>query len=662
MTLRWALAAAGVAVAGVALAGPARLDLSVRLEPASRELHARATLVVDKDATDIALGERFDVMAITVDGRRVEAAGAVQNGRRVWRLPAAEGERRVEIEWRGTLAALDASISHRQTLRQAQPVADLRGSFLPASTLWHPADAHGFSSYRIAIDLPAGQRGLAPGRLLEESEAGGRYRARFEFAHPSDGIDLMTGPYRVTQRDARTAGGKPVRLRTYFHPQIADLADGYLDAVKGYIDLYDAAIGEYPFGEFSVVSSPTPTGFGMPTLTYLGVDVLRLPFIRTTSLGHEVLHNWWGNGVYPEYARGNWSEGLTTFMADYAYKERESEEAARAMRLEWLRDFASLPPGEDGPLAAFTARVHGASQIVGYNKAAMVFLMLRDRIGTKAFDEGLRRFWLDHRFKVASWDDLRRALEAAHGASLESFFAQWLGRAGAPQVRIEAADATRRDDGYRVRVTLAQSSPTYRLRVPLVVRTAGGERARAVDLEGAQQSFVVDVDERPLSVALDPDVRLFRRLAADEAPPILRGLMVDPATALVVVSPALAEGAKALSARLLDHAPQVQPADRRPPAGPLLVVGLRKDVDAWLAASGLAARPPQAERGDAQVWMIEDGKRGAIGIVSVRDTLALATLERPLPHYGRQSWLVTEGGRVIERGTWPAKPQERRLD
>jgi hypothetical protein len=662
MTLRWVLAAAAAAAAGAALAGPARLDLVVRIEPERRELHARGTLVVDEEATEIALAQQFDVAAFTVDGRPADAAGTLRDGRRVWRLPAAKRARRVEIEWRGTLAALDASISHRQTLRQPQPTADPRGSFLPASTLWHPMVPHGFSLYRVAIDLPAGQKGLAPGRLLEETESGGRYRARFEFPHPSDGVDLMAGPYRVEHRDMRTAGGKPVRLRTYFDPQIADLADGYLDAVKDYIDRYDALIGEYPFSEFSVVSSPTPTGFGMPTLTYLGVDVLRLPFIRATSLGHEVLHNWWGNGVFPDYARGNWSEGLTTFMADYAYKEREGPEAARTMRLEWLRDFASLPPGEDRPLGTFTARVHGASQIVGYNKAAMVFFMLRDRIGAEAFDAGLRRFWIDHRFKVASWSDLRRAFESTHGASLEPFFAQWLTRAGAPQLAIAAAAVTPRGAGYRIRVVLAQGSPPYRLRVPLAVRTASRDITHTVDLEGAQQSYTLDVDERPLAVALDPDLRLFRRLAADEAPPILRGLMVDPATALVIVSPALAGAAQSLAARLLDHPPRMQAADRPPAATPLLVVGLRPDVDAWLARAGLAARPPQAEKGDAQVWMAAREKAGAVGVVSVRDPAALAALERPLPHYGRQSWLVLEGGRVTERGTWPAKPLERRLE
>jgi hypothetical protein len=287
--------------------------------------------------------------------------------------------------------------------------------------------------------------------------------------------------------------------------------------------------------------------------------------------------------------------------------------------------------------------------------------MLRDRIGAEAFDAGLRRFWIDHRFKVASWSDLRRAFESTHGASLEPFFAQWLARAGAPGLEIAAAEATPRGAGYRIRVVLAQGSPPYRLRVPLAVRTASRDLAHTVELEGAQQSFTIDVDERPLAVVLDPDLRLFRRLAPEEAPPILRALIVDPATVLVVVSPALAAAAQSLATRLLDHPPPVRSAQEAPGATPVLVVGLHADVDAWLARTGMA-RPPQARKGDAQVWLAAREKDGAMGLVSVRDAAALAALERPLPHYGRQSWLVLEAGRVIERGTWPAKPQERRLD
>jgi len=80
----------------------------------------------------------------------------------------------------------------------------------------------------------------------------------------------------------------------------------------------------------------------MPTLTYLGVEVLRLPFIRDTSLGHEVLHNWWGKRRTARLRARQLVRGLTTFMADYAYREQAGAAAALEMRLAWLRDFAAL--------------------------------------------------------------------------------------------------------------------------------------------------------------------------------------------------------------------------------------------------------------------------------------------------------------------------------
>ena len=44
----------------------------------------------------------------------------------------------------------------------------------------------------------------------------------------------------------------------------------------------------------------------MASLTLLGPRVIRLPFIFKSSYPHEILHNWWGNGVYVDYASGNW--------------------------------------------------------------------------------------------------------------------------------------------------------------------------------------------------------------------------------------------------------------------------------------------------------------------------------------------------------------------
>src|SRR5690606_38710775 len=230
-----------------------------------------------------------------------------------------------------------------------------------------------------------------------------------------------------------------------------------------YVRRYGESIGPYPFSAFSVVASPLPTGFGMPTLTYLGAGVLRLPFIRGTSLGHEVLHNWWGNGVRVDPQSGNWSEGLTPFTADYAFREEASDAAARDLRLGWLRDLAAAPAA--APLAEFRARTHGTAAVTGYAKSAMVFLMLRDLIGEEAFRKGIRAFWQAYRFRAAGWDELRGAFEKASGRPLEAFFDQWLLRSDAPEPAIRSARFLA--DERILELDLEQSSPPYSLRLPV---------------------------------------------------------------------------------------------------------------------------------------------------------------------------------------------------
>lgn len=113
--------------------------------------------------------------------------------------------------------------------------------------------------------------------------------------------------------------------------------------------------------------------------------------------------------------------GLITFMADYFYRAQQSDAAARRMRLNWLRNLAAIPAGAHQSLASFRSRIHRGGQIVGYDKAAMVFVMLCDVTGKDAFNRGIRLFWQHNRFEVASWDNLRRAFEDAADRSLKTF-------------------------------------------------------------------------------------------------------------------------------------------------------------------------------------------------------------------------------------------------
>jgi hypothetical protein len=658
-SIAWALAAA----VGPAVAQSVHHDIVVHVEPATRTIEATALISVKSPAaTSIALARTLAADLILVDGEPLAARGVEHGALRVWSIPARPGGHVVEIRWRGILKPTDLSLDHRGTLGRPIAASGPDGTFLPAGSYWYPTVVDSLGSYRVVIDLPDGQRGIVPGRLVEETFVDGRVRAVFEFEHPAEGIDLMAGPYRVATRAVRTAHGSDVTLRTYFHTDIAALADGYLDSVQRYLDLYEAQIGPYPFTEFSIVSSPTPTGFGMPTLTYLGVSVLRLPFIRNTSLGHEVLHNWWGNGVYPKVATGNWSEGLTTFMADYAYREQAGADAAREMRLGWLRDLAAVPPGQDRSLKAFTSRTHGTSQIVGYNKSAMFFLMLRDMLGTETFERALRRFWNEQKFRVAGWRDLERAFEAESGSALAPFFTQWLERPGLPALRIAEAGRVASGRIHRVQFTLAQGAPAYALRVPVRVQTERGNEMHTVELTRDRQVFEFEVKARPTKLILDPDFRVLRRLDPAELPPILRQTMVAPAAAVALAVPKAdwAPFARRLAERLLDATPVILGDGAAPPRDvALMVVGRHAEVDAFLARNGLPARPQTlAGNGSAQVWAAAQPGGAPLLIVSAGEPESLEAVAEFAPHYGRQSFLVFGGRRVVARGVWPGAARE----
>jgi aminopeptidase N len=650
--MRAAAAALLLAWASLAQGATARLDFDLALDPQARLLEGAGTVTVPAGAAAaVVLAPRFTASELRFEGRALIAEGA---GR--WRLPASHQPRVVSVRWSGTLAATDGTASHRDTLGPIEPAAGPEGSFLPAASAWYPAPEGWLASHRVRLKLPPGQRGLVAGRLLRERDDAAGYEAAFDFPHPGEGIDLMAGPYTVGERRARLADGREVRLRTWFHPAIAELSEGYLEAVAGYLERFEARIGPYAFTEFSVVSSPTPTGLGMPTLTYLGVNVLKLPFIRATSLGHEVLHNWWGNGVYPDWARGNWSEGLTTYLADHALREAQGPAAAAEMRLAWLRDFAAMPPAQDQPLAAFTTRTHGASSIVGYGKCAMLFHMLRGEIGEAAFERALRSLWREQRFRGAAWDDLRGHFERASGRRLQGFFAQWLERPGAP--RVQLASARRSPGGQGLTVALTQDEPGYALRVPLGIDTAGGSERRHVTLRGPRQSFQLALPPGARAVTLDPDAELFRRLAPGEAPPILRELMLDPRTRVAALGDDYRAAAAALGAALLEG--PGRPADPAAlgAAEPALVVGDAAQVAAFARARGLRQSLAAAPTGSsAQVWLERDAGGATLALVAAADAAAVMALAGPLPHYGKQSWLAFSGARATARGVWPGRPQ-----
>ncbi|MEM9442170.1 MAG: M1 family aminopeptidase [Pseudomonadota bacterium] len=620
-------------------------EIDLILEPDSGRLDITDRVSVSgRKHLAIKLAAGLTLSEITVDGKAVDAE--LEKGVS-WIILPSEGSHRIDIAYGGSLEPSPPG-------RGLSPLMADGHAFLPYGIGWliNAGAEDDRVTYRMSLDVPSSFRAVATGKLVSEQESNGRYRAVFTAETPTEPPSIFAGKFVIDEREHR---GR--RLRTYFPAERRDLASAYLDQASGYIEVFENMIGTYPYDGFSIVAAPLPVGLGFPGATYISSQILHMPFMLTRSLAHEILHNWWANGVFVDYSKGNWAEGLTTFMADYGLAEAEGIDSAWQMRLGWLRDYAALPEERDRPITAFRSKGHDADQVIGYNKVAMVFHMLRNQIGDEAFGAGLKHFWEAHRFRTASWSDLQKSFEDSSSLSLEQFFRPWLTKSGAPALSLDKATLSEQNGSFRLDLELTSDSVDYDMQVPIQIETASGNTERRVRIADGKGKASLDFDEKPLSIGVDQRHDIFRQLAADEAPPILRDVTLDADTLTVIAvngSDDIEAVAKELATRTLDTGIQLAGRDNDAIANsPLMLVGLTEELRPILAKAGINSVPNTlAGRGTARSWVASrEGAPPAL-IVEANDGDALAALLRPLPHYGRQSYLVFDGRRVTDKGVW----------
>jgi hypothetical protein len=389
------------------------------------------------------------------------------------------------------------------------------GTFLGVGAGWYPVPSSTPQKRSVRIVAPEGIEAVTAGRRVSRGTVGDFSRSFWEELRPLGRLSLCAGPYRIEER--RVNG---VDIYTYLYPDNASLAARYLDAAATYLNFYGDLFGPYPFEKFAVVENFFPTGYGFPSFTLLGSSIIRLPFIIDTSFPHEIAHSWWGNAIQVDQREGNWSEGLVTYLADYLLKERRSAAEGREYRMQLLSDFAALvAPDNDFPLSGFTRRIDPASRAIGYGKGAMVFHMIRNEIGDRAFFGALREICRGRLYRSATWGDFERAFSRSSGRDLSSFMKQWLTRPGGPHLALTKVTRRREGPGWTVSGTVVQTSPFYELRLPLQLETDNGPPVREL-LRVTQEltPFSLFSPTEPRHLYLDPDAEEFRVLAPREIP------------------------------------------------------------------------------------------------------------------------------------------------
>ena len=686
-------AAAQPAPAASPVSGPHhRLDL--RLDPAAHRLTATdevtwpqasspgpLTFVLNAALTITHAEPPVTEVPVAAALRELGLEGAARVPLKAYRIASTAGVKSLTLAYEGiiNIPLSDPKEEYTRGFRDTTGLIGPEGVYLAGSTVWHPRFGPDLVTFDVTAAAPSAWHVVSQGNGTSRGADG---KARWASGGPMDEIYVVGGPLHQFKDSAGA-----IETLVYLHERDASIAGKYLAATAQYLEMYRSLIGPYPYGKFALVENFWETGYGMPTFTLLGPQVIRFPFIINSSYPHEILHNWWGNSVFVDYGTGNWCEGLTAYLADHLIQEQRGAAAEyRRSALQKYRDYVRT--GRDFPLAEFRERYSAATEAVGYGKALMGYHALRLHIGDEAFRSTFARFYREFKGRRATFRDIQRIAEAVSGKPLAWIFDDLITRAGAPVVEVKAGPASVRQDGARFVVdgVLRQTQPGGRFvaDVPILVQTERGVTAATVRLDQAEQPFSVATESRPLALSVDPYFDVFRRLDPRETPPSIGQIFGEPAILAVLPSD---EGEAAVAAYrdllkgwqsdahritvVLDRDVKALPADRA-----AWIIGRTNRLAASLFggrrglrvdAAGIEVdgeKMPLAGHTLIATFRHPANVEKAVGWIVADPTAAIPGLGRKLPHYGKYSYLGFQGDEPanIIKGQWEQSDSPLRVD
>jgi len=414
------------------------------------------------------------------------------------------------------------------------------------NSYWFPC--HDFPNDKltteVSVTLPAGYLVSSNGRLAEHRKVvrrvgsdGASAIQPFERFHWKQ--ETPHTPYLVTliagKFDVVDVGTAALSMSVYVPPgQSAGVAPVFgrtAAMVEYFSDLLDEP---YPWDRYAQLSVYNFGWGGMEntSATTLHENVVVPPELLAESdqdglIAHELAHQWFGDLLTCNSWEHIWlNEGFATFLDTHWIEVRDGRDAYLA-QLRGTFDGVISADSADAPNA-----VGMASKIYKdpwdtfsrpanpYGKGASILHMLRSRLGDEVFFKGVAAYVDAHKLQTVETDDLRRALEAVSGESLEQFFSQWVYRPGVPHLNV--TPRWNESDGT-LHLTIEQTqtingdNPAFEFDLPFSITSLDGSTHQAVAaVAGRSAEVTLPLPSPPRFVVADAGLTLLAAITLSQ--------------------------------------------------------------------------------------------------------------------------------------------------
>ncbi|MCZ6664454.1 MAG: aminopeptidase N, partial [Gammaproteobacteria bacterium] len=440
---------------------PPFLISSVDLDIDIRENHTvvKASLAMSRNpkAVDASAplsldGEELELVAVSIDGRRLQTADYDLNR---------EHLRIAEVP--------DAFIFATEVRIRPDENTQLMGLYASRDGYFTQCEAEGFRRITFFIDRPDvmsrytttihAERDSCPlllsnGNLETEGDdedENGRHWARWvdPFPKPCYLFAMVAARLDCLEDDFATASGRQVKLLMYVEPGKLDQCTFAMNALKSAMKWDEDVFGlELDLDQYMIVAV---SDFNMGAMENKGLNIFNTKYVLARAdtatdfdfmmldrvIAHEYFHNWTGNRVTcRDWFQLSLKEGLTVFRDQQYGGDRYSEAVQRIQEVRGLR--AGQFPEDAGPMA-HPVRPDAYMEISNfytatvYNKGAEVVRMIHTLLGAERFRQGMDLYFERHDGEAVRTEEFVSAMQDASGVNLGPF-QRWYDQGGTPVV------------------------------------------------------------------------------------------------------------------------------------------------------------------------------------------------------------------------------------
>jgi hypothetical protein len=302
------------------------------------------------------------------------------------------------------------------------------------------------ANYAVAFTVPQGYEVVTSGIESAQPAADGQVTYQIASALTRNFVVVASDRFaHATQQ----AGG--VSVNSYYLPGDEWGGKAALAAAVRSIELFSQRFGPYPYPELDVAEVALGGGAaGMEStgLIMIGSDYYdpaqAMPFAGSGGLingieklsvldfvtAHETAHQWWYGVVGSDAYQQPWlDESLTNWSAAFYVDQAAGTDTGLLARDLFITMpyRAVLERGDerlDQPVDRFNEEEYGA---IVYGKGALMYDVLRSRIGDTKFFEFLRRYYQEHQFERVDGTGWQATLAQVAGQDVAAaFYQQWV--------------------------------------------------------------------------------------------------------------------------------------------------------------------------------------------------------------------------------------------